>query len=75
MLSNKLVSKCMGLAIICWLLPFLYRIIFIENINTIEETNETIVTKIYEALDSKNQKEAFLLIKKNNLQGCIINIS
>ena len=78
MLSKKSSVICAALAILFWLIPFLIRLLFVEipvisNESTMGEEDQTIA-KIYGALDSNNNKVAFLLIFINNLQGCFINI-
>ena len=79
MFSKKRSIICTALAISFWLIPFVIRLLFVEipestKASTMGEAKETIITTIYDALDSKNNKAAFLLIFKNNLQGCFINI-
>lgn len=66
------------IAFLIWFLPFVLRtmikIDFVEETNMIQTPMETIIDQISNAFDSHNNKEAFLLILKNNLKGCIINI-
>jgi uncharacterized membrane protein SpoIIM required for sporulation len=78
MRQNKNFIFCVLFAISLWLLPFLIRILFVEtpvHINTIEEPKKTVVTKIVDAVGSNDHKAAFLLIFKNNIRGCVINIA
>ena len=64
----------------CWSLPFVTRIfIDIPTSNTIslkfiEDNSISIVDKIIQALSQNDNKSAFLLIFKNNMKGCFLNI-
>ena len=66
------------ISFLIWLLPFIGRIFFIEM--PIIESSDTaqydsVISEITESLDKDNHFEAFLLIFKNNILGCAINIA
>ncbi|WP_449190879.1 stage II sporulation protein M [Tannerella forsythia] len=66
------------ISFLIWLLPFIGRIFFIEM--PIIESSDTaqydsVISEITESLDQDNHFEAFLLIFKNNILGCAINIA
>ena len=66
------------ISFLIWLLPFIGRIFFIEM--PIIESSATaqydsVISEITESLDKDNHFEAFLLIFKNNILGCAINIA
>jgi len=70
------------IAFLFWLLPFILRIFFIEipEIHVLESkiqdanTTKNVIEEVVQLLTQHNQKDAFILIFKNNLKGCIINI-
>ena len=66
------------ISFLIWLLPFIGRIFFIE-MPIIEFSDvvqyDSVISEITESLDQDNYFEAFLLIFKNNILGCTINIT
>jgi uncharacterized membrane protein SpoIIM required for sporulation len=63
---------------LCWLLPFLFRIFFIEmreiTVDQIGNQSENSIIKIMQSLTDGDRYSAFVIIFKNNLTGCILNI-
>jgi len=80
--KKNIILYFIAIAFFCWLLPFILRIFFIEipeipvseskiqDINTTKNVGEQVI----QTLTQHNHKDAFTLIFKNNLKGCIINI-
>lgn len=75
---------CLILSFLIWLLPFLIRIVLgnisYEQINNVSsplqsETSVSIVDKIAHLIKKENRSDVFLLIFKNNIKGCTINIA
>lgn len=66
------------IAFLFWLFPFVLRtmikIDFVEETNITQRFEENIIEKISNAFDSQDNEKAFLLILKNNLKGCMVNI-
>jgi uncharacterized membrane protein SpoIIM required for sporulation len=81
-MKNKFILYCFAIAFFCWLIPFLIGIFFIEipelSIETIENEQYNgalkAVDKTIKLLQESNRKDAFIVIFKNNIQGCILNI-
>jgi uncharacterized membrane protein SpoIIM required for sporulation len=78
-MSKKIFFGFCATSICCWLLLFLTRIFIIE-IPDILDTSEltvknNVVDEITQLLHKNDTQKAFLLIFKNNLKGCLLNIA
>ena len=71
-----------AIAFLCWLLPFLLRIFFIETPEIHFESSEErqlelpyAMERVIQLLSDNDRRGAFIAIFKNNLKGCILNIA
>lgn len=70
-------NKFFILSLLVWLIPFCGRIPLDISCNIQAGANNDVknsVTTIYKALQASSSDEAFVLVFKNNMKGCIINI-
>jgi uncharacterized membrane protein SpoIIM required for sporulation len=81
-MKNKSIRYSFIIAFVLWLLPFLIRIFFVEipeiNIDHVENKtvdSQNIVSEIMQSFSNNDTKHAFVLILKNNLKGCVLNIA
>lgn len=81
---KKTFFYCLLLSFSIWLLPFSLRIalgnISYEQMNNAPnalqpETSVSVVDEIIHSINNEDRSNAFLLILKNNIKGCIINIA
>ena len=80
-MRNKNFLLCFFVAFICWLMPFIssffldeYREFPVNEIETMNLTEESVVNTVIEALRKNDNKSAFVIIFQNNLKNCILNI-
>ena len=81
--KNKIFYSCLIIAVIAWLLPFVCRIFFIDipdaigefKIKDYESAEWRELKKVIEAFHNNDNKTSFILILKNNLKVCIINMA
>lgn len=70
-------DKFIILSFLLWLIPFCARItmnISYENMPALDYTSNSPLSILYTALENSNNKEAFILVFKNNITSCVINI-
>ena len=70
-------NKLFVLSFLLWLIPFCARIpmnISYENVSSLGSTNNSALSILYEALEDSSSDEAFLLVFKNNIKSCLINV-
>jgi len=70
-------NKLFVLSFLLWLIPFCARIpmnISYENVPNRNNVNNSALSILYEALEDSSSDEAFLLVFKNNIKSCLINV-
>lgn len=70
-------NKLFVLSFLLWLIPFCARIpmnISYENVPNRNNVNNSALSILYEALEDSSSDEAFLLVFKNNIKSCMINV-
>lgn len=70
-------NKLFALSFLLWLIPFCARIpmnISYENVPNLKNVNNSALSILYEALENSSSDEAFLLVFKNNIKSCMINV-
>ena len=80
-MKNVAFNYCLLLSIICWIIPFLCRVFFIElpeipntnNTQKIASHTEMVVNKVLDAYNQGEHKTVFVLIYKNNMRCCFLN--
>jgi uncharacterized membrane protein SpoIIM required for sporulation len=70
------------MSFLCWNIPFIIRICIIdiqyENVDKVKSElfkERNAITETMQAISEGNKHNIFVLILKNNLKGCIINIA
>ena len=80
--SNKRFYLFVAIAFVIWLIPFFIRLLLFGTDFSIETdklhekgiSNNKVIEELVNSLDEDNKSKAFILIFKNNIIGCIINI-
>jgi len=79
-MKHKILFLFFILSFVCWLLPFIVRLFFVNipeiQVKPIENPQSITITmdKIVLLLSENKKQDAFWLIFLNNIKGCLINI-
>jgi len=76
-MHNKFRLFLFLLAFSFWIIPFFLRVFVVDmsDITVVSaENDDTIVTEVVQQLNEGNNHRAFMLVLKNNLLGCVVNI-
>jgi len=80
-MKKKLFFILLAVSFLCWLLPFIARLYFFNipvtnyyNVKTPTFNNTNVIDKILQSISINDRRNAFILIFKNNIKGCLLNI-
>lgn len=79
-MKNRFFYICFLFTFLCWCIPFISRFfvlpktIQLSEIETIKFEEINITNAVIDAFDNNDNKTAFVLIFKNNMKNCILNV-